>query len=648
MKKISILEHEVQYFAGIKKLIISPEGRDVVRVFGDNGAGKTGLVDSWWWLITGKNSKGATPGSTRFPIKPTYIDYDHNETRHPKVKTKLAIEEGGETETVVLMKEYLPTFRKETGTGEHYFDGNTKAHYINGAELPQSEYENFINTNFLDYEKLKMITDPVYFAEDVHWEDRRKIIIDIIDPPSVVDILREQGEEKLADSLKHQNDITDWIKSQESNLRKIDAKIEKIQYYLEENDADINAEKLQQEYEDMTSTIDSKQEMLDELRTERAAAQAGGRSQVENEIRAAEKEVDSLIREEIQELERQKNNLELAQRETKSDIQRAKVYINNAKEKLDDISTKYREWETRSRQYCPECDQRLPEEKIEQFNIKRAEKLKELKKEGIQKQKEILEHKKEIEELQEQKEDYAEGLKELNDEIAEAREGDNLPGVKELREKIDSLEASLDTESDGVDNAEKEEEIKALQQEISRLTDERADIKARLNSHEKFQEHIDEEKALQQEYEERAKTVETVKHAQDVQLEKIDNMAEGIFGDLTNVVMYDYTQEGTPKPTCRIEYDGKDFEGALNDGHKFRVGLKIIDTLAAHFGVAVPLMIDNKESFTAKAKSIGQRWCMNVIPEKKVKELAEKKTGIELIDATGKTPMAVYTSKGGK
>lgn len=44
-------------------------------------------------------------------------------------------------------------------------------------------------------------------------------------------------------------------------------------------------------------------------------------------------------------------------------------------------------------------------------------------------------------------------------------------------------------------------------------------------------------------------------------------------------------------------FDGVSYVG-LNNGAKINVGIDIINTLSRHYGVAVPLFVDNAESVT--------------------------------------------------
>lgn len=54
---------------------------------------------------------------------------------------------------------------------------------------------------------------------------------------------------------------------------------------------------------------------------------------------------------------------------------------------------------------------------------------------------------------------------------------------------------------------------------------------------------------------------------------------------------------GGTEERCDVVYDGVPYMG-LNSGAKINVGIDIINTLSRHYGVAVPLFVDNAESVT--------------------------------------------------
>ncbi|MEG2120204.1 MAG: recombinase RecF, partial [Pseudoflavonifractor sp.] len=49
---------------------------------------------------------------------------------------------------------------------------------------------------------------------------------------------------------------------------------------------------------------------------------------------------------------------------------------------------------------------------------------------------------------------------------------------------------------------------------------------------------------------------------------------------------------------CEVLYGGVPYNSNLNSGARVNVGIDVISTLSAHYGVSVPLFIDNAESVT--------------------------------------------------
>ena len=69
---------------------------------------------------------------------------------------------------------------------------------------------------------------------------------------------------------------------------------------------------------------------------------------------------------------------------------------------------------------------------------------------------------------------------------------------------------------------------------------------------------------------------------------------------------------------CDVVYDGVPFMG-LNNGMKVNVGIDIINALSRHYGVTVPLFVDNAEAVTRLEKCDAQ--VIRLVVSEKDKEL---------------------------
>jgi hypothetical protein len=64
-------------------------------------------------------------------------------------------------------------------------------------------------------------------------------------------------------------------------------------------------------------------------------------------------------------------------------------------------------------------------------------------------------------------------------------------------------------------------------------------------------------------------------------------------------------QCGTVEDRCDVDWGGVPY-GALNTGAQVNVGMDIVNTLSAHFGVWLPLFVDNAEGVSRLEKCSNQ------------------------------------------
>ena len=69
--------------------------------------------------------------------------------------------------------------------------------------------------------------------------------------------------------------------------------------------------------------------------------------------------------------------------------------------------------------------------------------------------------------------------------------------------------------------------------------------------------------------------------------------------------LYREQANGGTEDRCDVVYDGVPYLG-LNNGAKINVGIDIINALSRHYGVTVPLFVDNAESVTRLEESSAQ------------------------------------------
>ena len=80
---------------------------------------------------------------------------------------------------------------------------------------------------------------------------------------------------------------------------------------------------------------------------------------------------------------------------------------------------------------------------------------------------------------------------------------------------------------------------------------------------------------------------------------KVEHITEAINGRFQHVRFRLFREQvnGGLEDCCDVMMDGRSY-GSLSDGEKIKVGLDIVQTLSAYYGVQVPLFVDRAESVT--------------------------------------------------
>src|SRR6056297_2593920 len=225
MKKIKLLKLMLKNFKGIKDLNIELEGKNM-SILGDNGTGKTSIYDAFMWILFGKDSSY----STNFGIK-TY-DKDGNTIHGLEHEVEALISvEGKETS---LRRLYKEKWTKKRGEAERTLTGHTTDYYIDEVPKKASEYTEFIE-KLLDEEVFKLITSVTYFNQQMHWTDRRDLLMDIVGYLTDEEIIDEFDELKPLLEVLDKRTLEDHKKYIKAQKKKYNKQIEYIPTRIDEN-----------------------------------------------------------------------------------------------------------------------------------------------------------------------------------------------------------------------------------------------------------------------------------------------------------------------------------------------------------------------------------------------------------------------------
>src|SRR5690606_26174723 len=129
----------------------------------------------------------------------------------------------------------------------------------------------------------------------------------------------------------------------------------------------------------------------------------------------------------------------------------------------------------------------------------------------------------------------------------------------------------------------------------------------------RIQELKGQEKSLSQELASLEKQEFIAEKYEKAKSEELENRVNGMF-KFAKFKLFKPLINGGEEPTCQTTYNGVPFSD-LNTAGKILVGIDIINTLSAHYGVVAPVFLDNRESVSAIPDTAAQTINLIVSPQ---------------------------------
>ena len=631
---MKLLQLTLKNYQGIQSFDIRPMGSSMT-ISGPNGSGKSTIASSLSWLLTGKSASGEKSYS------PKPLDADGHEIHH-LVTSAEAVFELDNGEELIISKELSENWKKKKN-GPDEFSGNTVAYYINGDPTTETMYKRTLQSYFTPDESM-MLTIPSYFAEELDWTDRRRILLQISGGITDADVIAADSSLKDVPAIiaaENTDDASEALIRLQRKEKELRAEKESIIPRIDEAAVAIPDVSALDE-KTLLSALEDEREKRSEL-SERRATLSTDTSLIENRKRIAELEAEYAEKKALYTRQMNALNAEADEAIEKagSEIRRLKAVIHEKEDELESMERKLKgavakrvrllsEYESLQKErdevaadssfetVCPTCHQRLPEDVIRKNEAEHRSmterRLAEID-EAIGKTKDdgrLV--KDDIEKLENSISEYRKALDDAREKLP-ALEKDYADAEKTIRTPL-----PFDTTDDAMAIAEKRDAIRRAMRDsdISRSEAEKAlddeirasDIRSREIT-EKIQ-LFRQKEAQEKRIEELKKDAEEiseniVKTAGSIRLlqlfirkraemldDRISSMFHGVRFRLTEVLINGSIRECC-EPIVKARNGWIPYTQASN-AERINGGIEIIRVLSDALDKRMPVMIDNAES----------------------------------------------------
>ena len=644
--KVKIKRLILSNFKGIKNRTIVFND-DVTSIHGDNGTGKTTIVDAFLWLCFGKDSNDRAD----FNIKT--LDAQ-NQVVHKLDHEVIGVLDVNGTE-IELKRIYREKWQTRRGSADNEMTGHETVYFINEVPKSMSEYKAEIN-KILPEDIFKLVTSPMYF-NSLKWTERRSRLMDLVGEIDDSSLAHLSNNEKFSRLLSQKGEMTmiEYQKMIAVKRKKLRAELDLIPARIDEQFRSLPEEKDWANIESRIAELEAEIKSIDEaIQNDSKPFQEMFAKLQEN---IAEKNKLQMFISVIEHQAREKFNAGLREKDTK--VQQAKSQINSihaqmksiedhntmVREKIETLNKKREElrqlWmKVNAEQFhvhddetvCPACHQELPTEMLAEkeskmlanFNENKQKKLSEISAEGkaiaqmcAKMQEELNQEGKDFEKMLEDAETAIKAAESI--EIKSSKY--YLDNDKEYNQAVERLENWKEVDKPEVpDNSTLKHRKTLCFEELDgckKLLNTRDQI---ASGNARIEELKEQEKNLSQQFAEYAWAEQAIEEFTRLKAEHIESMLNSMFPEHIKFKMFNEQVNGGIEDVCDTLIYGVPWNDA-NNAAKINAGISIINQLAGHYGVNAPIFVDNAEAVTKLEESKSQMIRLYVDEEYKSLEI---------------------------
>ena len=626
---MKFLQLSLENFRGIKQMDIDFQGADCC-IYGSNATGKTTVANAICWLLTGS----AITGEKDFSPKTAGAHNLHH-------KAELYIEKDGGG-IVRLSKDFYEKWTKKKGAATAELTGHTTDFAIDG--VPQKEKDYIKAVEALcggSMDMIKIMSVLGYFSETLKADDRRRILLEVCGDVPDEEIMQDERLKALPKFLLMPGTIDQYygiddyraiaVKQRAKLKKELDTLPERIDEQNSSMPEPVDEQALRKELAELQGLRD---ELIDSDRSAaKKAAIKGLRADMEARKLKHIQEQGKLNEAVNGEVSRM-----MAERAAKEcDLSSIENNIRHGRQKVEEMSRRRQElledWqEIVSKKWddnlaiCPCCGQALPADQVEEKRANFLANIDECKariREDGKKCSDALiqQLKAELELRQGEADNLSKKIDALQDEINKARGRlqvvvpfEETDACKEIVARIEQLTA--EAEDAGI--------VRQQVADADRRIDEVNSQLASIRMAEKIKERIAELEAIQQA---KATQLENVEHGlflcdefirikvamvTDRINSRFKSISFQLFKEQVNGGIKECCDALIPSPDgTMVEYK------AANTAAKINAGLEIISVLGEHYGMNLPVLVDQAESVVSLTGISQQVISLNVSAEYK-------------------------------
>ena len=636
MKRITIEELRLRNFRGARDVKVSfTAGTNIVC--GDNGTGKSTLMDAFLWLLFGKDAEERKD----YEIK----RLEAGETlRRTDATVECRIDVDGQQNT--LRRSLREVWSKPRGATEPVFKGNETEYTINDVPKKMSEFDAWVAEHLAPADVFRLLTDAGCFPR-LKWEKQREKLFELaggVDEEAV-----KASVDGLADLLARLSDksLEDYKRELAARKRKLRKALEEIPARSDQTRLMIPTTDARDVWERKLADVDARladlnREAADFAARERARG-AEARRRVE-EVEALKtrmaRRTAELRRAAIEEAEKKnegRRQVEARLRDLKAADAEATRRLKDAKGEVDELALRINQKEAEcerlraawyaesARPYtgdnvCPHCLQPLPEEmqrdNRRRFEESKNERLSQIQTDGHRTKAEITRLEEEMKTAEARLDraaadafDADASAEILQEELAEMPDRVEPAEVDPMadeayRAMADEL-AAMEADAPQTLPASEPNGGEAITARLATLNRERDTIRRGLSDCDTADSlraeirRLDEEaRTLAQQLSEADRDEDTMRRYTRARIEALEQRVNSLFRTV-RFRLFEYTQEGGEVEVCvpLVGDDGVPYPVA-NTAAQVWAGLEIIHVLQQHAGVSAPVFVDGAERLT--------------------------------------------------